>query len=142
MDHRFHAKPHDVCTLRRVAAAKRDLRLEKELATLDHRRRRHGVLEDPIPLAEDDIAGDDHAAALVAFGEGGEEHLHLVAALLHVSDVVEDDRVVRCGAWRPRDPRCCVGWRAFSGRRCVGATSAGPSARGTRRARRTWRPAR
>ena len=61
---------------------------------VDHRRRGHGILKDATPLAEDDVAGDDHAAALVPFGEEGEEHLHLVAALLHVADVVEDDGVV------------------------------------------------
>ena len=54
----------------------------------------HRIFEDPVPLAEDEVAGDDHAPPLVALGEEGEEHLHLLAALLHVTDVVEDHRVV------------------------------------------------
>ena len=61
---------------------------------VDHRRRRHRILEDPVPLAEDQVAGDQHALALVPLGQEGEEHLHLVAALLHIPDVIEDDRVV------------------------------------------------
>ena len=32
-----------------------------------------------------------HGAPLVPLRQEGEEHLHLVAVLLHVSDVVEDD---------------------------------------------------
>jgi hypothetical protein len=37
--------------------------------------------------------GDEDAFPLIAFGQKGEEDLHLVEALLHVSDVVEDHRV-------------------------------------------------
>jgi ribosomal protein S18 acetylase RimI-like enzyme len=36
-----------------------------------------------------------------------------------------------CRAWRPRDPTCSARCPVSSGRRCVVATSAGPSARGT-----------
>jgi hypothetical protein len=61
---------------------------------VDRRRRGHRVLEDPIPLAEHDVARDDHALAFVARGEEREEHLHLVAALLHVAEVVQDHGVV------------------------------------------------
>lgn len=57
------------------------------------RRRGHRVLDDAIPLAEDDVARDEDAAALVTFREECEEHLHLVATLLDVADVVEDDGV-------------------------------------------------
>src|SRR5215510_6575646 len=53
----------------------------------------HWVLEDPVPLAEHEVAGDDHGAALVALGEEREQHLHLVAVLLDVADVVEDHGV-------------------------------------------------
>jgi hypothetical protein len=60
---------------------------------VDRRRRGHWVLEGPIPLAEEEVAGDDHAPALVALGEEREEDFHLLAALLDVADVVEDDGV-------------------------------------------------
>src|SRR6185436_16924656 len=47
-----------------------------------------------VPLAKNQIAGDHHAASLVPLGEKGEQHLHLVAALLDIPYVVEGDRVV------------------------------------------------
>ena len=54
----------------------------------------HRVLEDLIPLTEDQVGGDQHRALpLVAFGEEGEEHLHLVLRLTDVAEVVADDGV-------------------------------------------------
>jgi hypothetical protein len=38
---------------------------------------RYGVVEDALPLAEDQVGADHPAAALIAFGEEGEEHFHL-----------------------------------------------------------------
>lgn len=55
--------------------------------------RGHGVLEDLFPFAEREIAREHHAAALVAFSQQGEQHLHLLAALLDVAQVVDDQRV-------------------------------------------------
>ncbi len=52
--------------------------------------RGHGVFEDPYPVTEDQIRGYDHASSLVTFGQEREEHLHLIAVVLHVSYVVED----------------------------------------------------
>jgi hypothetical protein len=46
---------------------------------------RYGVLEDALPMAEDQVGADHHAAALIAFGEEGEEHFHFLAGLLHVA---------------------------------------------------------
>jgi hypothetical protein len=62
--------------------------------SVDGGRCRHGVLEDAIPLREDEVARDDHAAPFVALGEEGEEDLHLIAVLLHVADVVDNDGVI------------------------------------------------
>ncbi len=53
----------------------------------------HRILEDPVPLAEHEVAGDDHGATLVALGEKREQGLHLVAVLLDVSEVVTNDGV-------------------------------------------------
>ena len=60
---------------------------------VDGRRGGHRVLEDPIPLSEDEVAGDEEGAPLVALGHQGEEHLDLVGALLDVTDVIEDQKV-------------------------------------------------
>ena len=49
----------------------------------------HRVLEDLVPLGEHQVGGDRDAAPLVAFGEQGEQHLHLAAVVLYVADVVE-----------------------------------------------------
>ena len=57
---------------------------------IDGRGRRHLIAEDPIPLREDQIAGDEDGAALVAFGEQREENLGLLGTLLDVADVIEN----------------------------------------------------
>jgi hypothetical protein len=50
----------------------------------------HGVLEDAVPLREDEVGRDQDAAPLVAPGQQGKEHLHFVAVMLHVADVIQD----------------------------------------------------
>ncbi len=57
---------------------------------VDRRRGGHRVFEDRRPLRERQVAGQHHAAALVAFRQEREEHLHLLAAPLHVAEVVDD----------------------------------------------------
>ena len=54
----------------------------------------HGILENTDPIAEDQVAGDEDAFAFVPFGQEGEKHLHFIAALLDVADVVEDHCVI------------------------------------------------
>jgi hypothetical protein len=54
----------------------------------------HGILENADPIAEDQVAGDEDALAFVPLGQEGEGHLHFVAALLDVADVVEDHGVI------------------------------------------------
>jgi len=61
---------------------------------VDGRGGRHGVLEDLFPLAERQVAGQQHAAPFVTLGQKREQHLHLLAALLHVADVVDDHGIV------------------------------------------------
>jgi len=55
--------------------------------------RGHGVLEDLLPLAERQVARQHDAAALVAFSQQGEQHLHLLATLLDVAQVVDNQRI-------------------------------------------------
>ena len=57
---------------------------------IDRRGGRHLIAEDPIPVREDQIAGDEDGASLVAFGQEREENLGLLGTLLDVPDVVED----------------------------------------------------
>jgi len=51
----------------------------------------HGILENLVPFRKDQIGTDHEAAPFIALGQEGEEHLHLFAALLDVTDVVKDD---------------------------------------------------
>lgn len=67
---------------------------------IDGRHRRHRVFEDLVPLAEDQVGGDDDGLLLIALGQEVKEHLHLLAGLLDVADVVDDDGIE---APEPRD---------------------------------------
>ena len=60
---------------------------------VDGRSGGHGVLEDPVPVAEDEVAGDEDGAAFVALRHQREEDLDLVSALLDVANVVEDQQL-------------------------------------------------
>lgn len=55
--------------------------------------RGHRVFEDAVPLREHQIAGDGHGPALVALRKERKEHLHLVAVLLYVAEVIENEQV-------------------------------------------------
>ena len=54
----------------------------------------HRVLEDAVPLAEDEVAADQYAFALIAFSEEGKQYLDLIAVLLEIPDVIEDDHSI------------------------------------------------
>lgn len=55
--------------------------------------RRHRVLEDALPLAEGQIARKQLAAPLVALRQQQEQHPHLLEAVLHVTVVVDNERL-------------------------------------------------
>ena len=74
----------------------------------------HRVLEDPVPLAEEEVAGDDHAAPLVPLGEEREQDLHLVAALLDVADVVKDNGVEPVEDRQLFEPQVALGGEALN----------------------------
>ena len=57
------------------------------------RRRSHGVLENPVLLGEHQVGGDDDGPALVAFGQEGEQDLHLVPVLLDIPNIINDNGV-------------------------------------------------
>ena len=42
---------------------------------IDGRRGGHGILEDAVPFAKDEVAGDDNAAALITLGEKRKQDL-------------------------------------------------------------------
>jgi len=50
----------------------------------------HRVLENLIPLGEDEIGSNDHAAAFIAFGKQGEKDFHLVTRLLNIANIIQD----------------------------------------------------
>jgi hypothetical protein len=60
---------------------------------VDRGGRRHGVFEDLLPFPERQVARQEDAAAFVTFRKQCEQHLHLLPALLHVADVVDDQRL-------------------------------------------------
>ena len=66
--------------------------------TIDRRRRGHGILEDTLPLRESQVARDQHASTLVALRQQSEQNLHLFAALLDITQVVDEQSVVAAQA--------------------------------------------
>jgi len=52
--------------------------------------RSHRVLEDPVPLREDQVRRQNDAAPLVTLSQQREEHLHFVPVVLHIADVVQN----------------------------------------------------
>ena len=61
--------------------------------TVDRGRRRHRVLEYLFPFREREITRQEHTATFVTLGQEREQHFHLLATLLHVADVVDDQGV-------------------------------------------------
>lgn len=60
--------------------------------SVDRRDGGHGAGKDAFPLAEDQIRGDEHGAALIALGHQREEHFGFVGILLEVADVIHDEQ--------------------------------------------------
>ena len=58
---------------------------------VDGRHGRHRILEDLFPLAENQVGTDQQTAPFVTLGKEGKQDFHLLAALLDVSEVIEDD---------------------------------------------------
>ena len=74
-----------------------DVELEDDAVmdqAVDGRGGGHRVFEDLFPLAEGQVAGEEHAAAFIAFGQEGEEDLDLIAVLLDVADVIDEQRFI------------------------------------------------
>ena len=61
---------------------------------VDRRRGGHGILEDPLPLREHQVRGDQHASMLVAMRQQGKQHLHFLPTLLDVAQIVDQQRIV------------------------------------------------
>ncbi len=58
--------------------------------SIDGCRRGQRVFKDALPFREDEVAGQQHAAAFVAMGQQREQYFHLLAALLHIAQVIDD----------------------------------------------------
>jgi hypothetical protein len=57
---------------------------------VDRSERRHWVFEDAIPGGKHEIGGNQHGALLITLSKQREEHLHLLAILLDIANVVQD----------------------------------------------------
>ena len=53
----------------------------------------HGILQDLFSVGEGEIAGEQDTAALIAVSQEREQDLHLVATLLDVADVIDNQGV-------------------------------------------------
>ena len=77
---------------------------------IDGRRGGHGIFEDLVPLREDQVRGDDDAAAFVTLRQERKEYFHLVARLLNIADVVEDQNFIGIQAAEFRfEPQVALG---------------------------------
>jgi hypothetical protein len=54
----------------------------------------HRVFKDLLPFRKKQITGNHQTAAFVGIDQQCKEHLHLLTALLHVSDAIDDDRIM------------------------------------------------
>ena len=80
--------------LRLLESIARDIELQDDAVVhepVDHRGRRHGVLEDLLPFRERQIACEHDTSSFVTLGQQREQDFHLFAILLHVADVVDDE---------------------------------------------------
>lgn len=55
--------------------------------------RGHRILEDLVPLREDQVTGDDDAPSLISLSEESEKDFHLLGRLLNIADVIENDHL-------------------------------------------------
>src|SRR5215471_20702515 len=49
------------------------------------------MLEDALPFAEDEIGREHERFAFIAFAEKSKQHLHFIAILLNIAQVIEND---------------------------------------------------
>lgn len=56
--------------------------------SIDRRRAGYSLLEDFIPFAENEIAGDHLAFAFISFRKKSEEQFHFFPALLDIADII------------------------------------------------------
>ena len=52
--------------------------------------RGHGIFENALPFAEDEVGGDHHRFAFIALSQEREQDLHFITVVLDVADIVED----------------------------------------------------
>src|SRR5579859_7252004 len=57
---------------------------------VDRSHRGHRTFEYSFPFAEHEIGRDQHRFAFIALGKKGKEHLHFVAIVLDIADIIED----------------------------------------------------
>jgi hypothetical protein len=50
----------------------------------------HRIFENAFPFAKNEIGGDEHRFSFIAFRKERKEHLHFVAIVLNVANIIED----------------------------------------------------
>lgn len=50
----------------------------------------HRIFENSFPFTEHEIGGDQHRFSFIALGKKRKEHLHFVAIVLNVANIIED----------------------------------------------------
>ena len=56
--------------------------------SIDGCRGGHRVLEDLLPIRENQVAGEQNASLFVSMGEQSKENLHFLAALLYIAKII------------------------------------------------------
>ena len=62
---------------------------------IDCGRSRHRVLEDPFPVAEHQVTGDQQRASLVAFRDQSEKNFRFFRTLFDVANIIQDQQLNR-----------------------------------------------
>ena len=81
----------------------------------------HRIFENAFPFAEHQIRGDHHRFAFIALSQERKEHLHFVAIMLDVANIIENDtgklvqfrqllRQTQVPLWRPEAAAQACWW--------------------------------
>ena len=66
---------------------------------INRRKRGHGIFKNLLPFREDEIGSNHDRLVFVALSQEGKEHLHFIAVLLNIADIIQNDtgKLVQAG---------------------------------------------